>query len=278
MTSRSDTDAPRMLILGRVSPFRLLVCGIAIAFAALPALAQGVESVLTIRSGSSVESVRLGIHPSASNGLDPSLGEFERPPLPPLGILDVRLTGPDLGEGTLKDLRPGVPGFVGRHEHRLRFQPGPTGLPVTLDWSVPPGVRLELADLFGGIIVKQTVTGQGSLVLNNQFVDRLAIGAVYDGTAVNVDPPPVRQQPALEVWPNPASGLLFVRRWSNNACDSRYTLWSVTGIAVRQGVLTAGRALSVDASGLASGTYLLAVAPVSPCLGETLTAQLRVVR
>jgi hypothetical protein len=83
--------------------------------------------------------VWFGVHPQATNCIDSTLGEIEMPPVPYIGIFDVRLLEPRAdslscyGGGIMTDLRP----FFSTSQadtYFVRFQPGTIGAPMTFTW------------------------------------------------------------------------------------------------------------------------------------------------
>jgi len=93
-----------------------------------------------------IDTLRFGLDPAGTYGIDAGLGEFEYPPFPPASVFESRFvnipgnpTGaPDgLGEGVKTDIR----GYRNANQidtFRIKFQPGDGGFPVTISW--PPGI------------------------------------------------------------------------------------------------------------------------------------------
>ncbi|MBI1803711.1 MAG: T9SS type A sorting domain-containing protein [Ignavibacteriae bacterium] len=88
-----------------------------------------------------------GLDENATDSIDGSLGEIQRPPLPPVPSFDVRWINPPgsskLGKGVVLDLRDFVT-HVQVDTYQVRFQPGPAGYPMTLAWS-----RVLVHDYYG---------------------------------------------------------------------------------------------------------------------------------
>jgi len=102
-----------------------------------------------------------GLDLTATNGIDPSLGESDLPPPPPGNAFDARWwIPPFLGAlSSFRDYRaPGNPPsfpFTGEIQYSTKFQT--TDYPVTISWNLPPTIASTsvIQDLFGGIIVNK---------------------------------------------------------------------------------------------------------------------------
>ncbi len=121
-------------------------------------------------SGVSKE-LHVGLHPDATEGVDNLLGEEELPPFPVSGVFEARLVGQHinmagLGEGTYTDYRKGDANFDGQTIHEIRFQPS-IGQKATLNWQFPAHVTGLLEDMLGGIVVKHSLSGNGSVTITN---------------------------------------------------------------------------------------------------------------
>ncbi|MGA9115402.1 MAG: hypothetical protein WB626_01345 [Bacteroidota bacterium] len=89
------------------------------------------------------DTIWFGQAEEATEGADGFLGETEFPPIPPLGLFDVRFvnrpgreqedTPRGLGQGTRADYRH--PGGAGADTHAVHFQPGPGGFPALFRWN-----------------------------------------------------------------------------------------------------------------------------------------------
>jgi len=118
-------------------------------------------------NGAGRDTVWFGYDETGTYGLNTPLCEIELPPAPPSGVFDVRwvnIPGLDgletpagLGQGFTEDYRL----YVGPAEvdtHKVKFQPGEGGFPMTFTWSINNILAVcdsaVLQDEFGGIIVK----------------------------------------------------------------------------------------------------------------------------
>jgi len=96
----------------------------------------------------------VGLDPSASDGLDATLGETFAPPLPPSGAYDVRFTLPSSSTQTFKDIRNGdnTAASIGNRAHTVNYQLGTSSTGLQISWSLPFGVGLNIKDPLGGIL------------------------------------------------------------------------------------------------------------------------------
>jgi len=130
--------------------------------------------------------LHFGLHPSATDTLDKSLGEQELPPFPPGEILEARFIGdeislPELGLGTYVDYRQGNSDFKGIKTHELKFQMG-SGNEIIFKWDLPNGITGVMQDFITGEIVKKTMAGRDSLVLSKPvYLDKLKMIINYGG-------------------------------------------------------------------------------------------------
>ena len=144
-----------------------------------------VEVSLTVSDGvTGVQQLYFGLAPTASDGIDASLGEVELPPLPPNGVFDARLVGDDIGidigQGLLRDCRLGNASTVGQKMHELRYQVG-TGTAITITWAFPAGVDARLQDIGGGSLIDVAMSGSGSYTVTNPgFISKLKMIVQYD--------------------------------------------------------------------------------------------------
>lgn len=124
---------------------------------------------VVITDGFSVDTLKFGLHPDATDGIDQSLGEAELPPMPPTGVFDARFIGDGIGipigQGVKKDLRQGTFGVNTIKPHRIRYQMGGSGIAITLRWNFPTGVSVHLFDAINGTIVSTFMEDTGSYVI-----------------------------------------------------------------------------------------------------------------
>jgi hypothetical protein len=178
-----------------------------ITYSGSGASGPAVDLPLIVSDGvSGQRSLRLGLDPSATPGIDPHLGEAELPPFPPAGVLEARFVGdgigiPELGLGSYRDYRPGSADFQGTVVHRLRFQRG-DGAAITLSWNWPSGVTGRLQDIITGNLIDVSMSGSGSYtVANPDGFNTLDLTVTYAGNEAPVFvSQPVTQAMAFEAY------------------------------------------------------------------------------
>jgi len=130
-----------------------------------------IDFTLTLTdSAGGFQVLHFGLDPAASDTLDPQLGESELPPSPPLGVFDARFIGSDigieLGQGTVRDYRPGNGTLSVTTTHEVFYQVG-SGAAVTLSVDLPPEVSCRFQDFITGAIIDTTLTGSAAYTVGN---------------------------------------------------------------------------------------------------------------
>jgi len=144
----------------------------ALVFTIIEVTSAEVDIPITVTDNAGgTQMLSFGLDPSATDGIDVTLDEAELPPFPPSGVFDARFVGddislPQLGQGTYKDYRAGDASFNGAKTHEIKFQPG-NGTTITINWQLPNDVSGLLQDLFGGVLVNQSMSGDGNYTLTN---------------------------------------------------------------------------------------------------------------
>ena len=151
--------------------------------------AQERDLAFTATDGASSTALRAGLDPSATDGIDPSLGEQEQPPRPPSGVFEARFSLAALGQGAYVDYRQGGNDFEGSVAHPIVWQLG-TGTSFTLTHDLPEGVTAVLSDPFGGGIFSVAMSGEGEAALTAQqsLVGQGTLTITYTATAANSAP------------------------------------------------------------------------------------------
>ncbi|MEJ5262190.1 MAG: choice-of-anchor D domain-containing protein [Ignavibacterium sp.] len=116
--------------------------------------------------------IRIGLDLSATNGIDPSLGESDLPPFPPAGAFEARFDlTPYAGSAlsSYQDYRPaGSFPFSGTVEHRIIWQLGDGATGFYIGYNLPPEASILIKDELGGIIFNSgTLTGSGTFTINS---------------------------------------------------------------------------------------------------------------
>ncbi len=140
---------------------------------------------ITLRdSGGELDSLEYGTGVSATDGIDPAFGEYELPPLPPTGVMDVRwqIAGT---LGTERDIRDTLGGAHQQIIYTGKLQAG-EGYPFVLKWNhldLPAGT-FTLRDGPAGAFFLVNMKLQDSLVITDDQIPQFQI--VYDaGNAVS---------------------------------------------------------------------------------------------
>jgi hypothetical protein len=108
----------------------------------------------------------VGLDLTATNGIDPSLGESDLPPFPPSGVFEVRFDlAPYAGSAlsTYWDFRnaPAFP-FTGVVEHTLIWQYSTGASSLDIGYDVPAEATMTITDNLGGIVFNSgPLTGTG---------------------------------------------------------------------------------------------------------------------
>lgn len=135
-------------------------------------LAQDIDreaSVIVSTDAGNEDTLYVGIDSSATNLIDPELGEQELPPPPPgfdARLLDDEVAGEGFGEGLGRDYRFGTAGYDSTKSHQIAYQATDEATEVTIRWSLPSdstGGTIE--DKFGGDIYQADLTQQDSIVV-----------------------------------------------------------------------------------------------------------------
>jgi len=124
------------------------------------------------------DSLEFGSGAGATDGIDPSFGEYELPPLPPTGVFDVRwrITGK---QGAKRDIRDTLGGSQTQVIYRGMMQPGEAGHPFLLKWKpleLPAGTFI-LRDEVGGTAFVVNMKQQDSVLVTDP--DIAAFRIVY---------------------------------------------------------------------------------------------------
>ena len=119
----------------------------------------------------------VGLDLTATNCIDPHLGEWNIPPIPPPGIFVIRFDLAPYGCGpvsTYKDYRP--PGnppafpFTGMVEHTLWFQTSSPSLPIDITYNLPYGTLMTITDQIGGSFLNLgPFVGQGTATIPGTY-------------------------------------------------------------------------------------------------------------
>ncbi len=104
-----------------------------------------VDILLSSSDGTNVIDMAVGLDLTATNGIDPTLGESDLPPFPPAGVFECRFDlQPYAGSplSTYFDYRnaPIFP-YTGTVQHTLWFQTSAPSLPIDINYDLPTGAE-----------------------------------------------------------------------------------------------------------------------------------------
>jgi endonuclease/exonuclease/phosphatase family metal-dependent hydrolase len=122
-------------------------------------------------NGGESDSLEFGTGVGATDGIDALFGEYEQPPVPPIGVLDVRwrITGT---QGAKRDMRDTLGGTRVQVIYTGQIQAGAGGYPFVLRWNhleLPAGTFM-LRDGTGGIVFTVNMKQQDSLLITDSDV------------------------------------------------------------------------------------------------------------
>ncbi len=214
------------------------------------------------------QELRFGLAASATNGLDRDLGENELPPFPPTGVFEARFIGNDigvseLGLGSYQDYRTGDSGFEGTITHELKYQVGASGSQIEISWDFPEGVTAIMEDFVGGVVVNETMSDSGGVVLTNLAVDKLKMTVTYAKMATsveNLDTPTTVDFQLFQNYPNPFNPTTQITYLLSKDTRVRVSVYNLLGQEVARLVdqfQKAGRhSVMFRPNDLSSGVYL----------------------
>jgi len=137
-----------------------------------------VDIPLIVTDGISTFQMAVGLDLTATNGIDPQLGESNLPPIPPGDVLIVFDLLPYTGQplSTYKDYRsPGNPPafpFTGVIEHTLWWTNGPLGPTLEITYNIPSGAWMTITDIIGGALLNLgPFCGQGVVTIPDIYTD-----------------------------------------------------------------------------------------------------------
>jgi hypothetical protein len=213
------------------------------------------------------DTLYFGIDPSATDGIDSALGEYQLPPVPPVGIFDCRFIGSDIapplqfGEGLNSDYRQGNASFTGSKIHEIKFQRG-AGSSITIFWQLSNGVTGRIYDLFGGILVNDSIFGNGNINITNNGINKLFLRVNYAAGSIgikNITGFIPEKFILYQNYPNPFNPVTNIRFGIAEASNVKLTIYDILGniiaIPVNQQLKPGIFEIRWDASGSPNGVY-----------------------
>ena len=133
-----------------------------------------VDIPLSATDGTETYELAIGLDLTATNCIDPQLGESDINWGPPTNFFkftfDLSPYGCPTGTNSLKDYRaPGNPPafpFTGLVEHTLWWQTSAPALPIDINYNLPPGALMRIIDQIGGTYLNLgPFSGQGTATI-----------------------------------------------------------------------------------------------------------------
>ncbi len=132
-------------------------------------------------AGTGVDSLKFGMSPYGTPGLDTCLGEEFVPPPPPTGVFDCRFILPS-NDAVKTDIRKDTSLNM---SWRMTFQPSTAGYPLTFNWNpstLPATGTFFLKDEITGTLVNVNMRNQNSYTLTLTGLTSLKIDYIYNQT------------------------------------------------------------------------------------------------
>ena len=150
-----------------ISSLVLLFVSIAFGQAFIDIPFSGTDGTTTIP-------LAVGLDQTATDCIDPALGESDLPPFPPAGVFEIRFDLAPYGCPTLstaKDYRPvaAFP-FTGTKQHTLWWQTSAAGLAIQFQYTLPTGASMTITDQIGGGFLNiGPFTGSGTATIPGSY-------------------------------------------------------------------------------------------------------------
>ncbi len=144
--------------------------------------ASWLTSLIVFETSGGWDTLKFGVHPEATHGIDIQLGEYELPPAIP-DFFDVRWISPPrrqgiLGEGVRLNYLP-FNSFTQIDTYRVRLQIGIGTYPITAKWNKDFIFNIcdsmKMRDEIGGYTVNLRMDLQSSVIINNENIKTLLI-------------------------------------------------------------------------------------------------------
>ena len=134
-----------------------------------------VDIPFSTTDGTTTIALAVGLDGTATNCIDPSLGESDLPPFPPSGVYDIRFDLAPYGCPTLStffDYRNAVFPFTGQIQHTLWWQVSTPGFSIMLTYNLPTGASMTITDQIGGSFLNiGPFTGSGTATIPGSYTN-----------------------------------------------------------------------------------------------------------
>lgn len=249
---------------------KIFLITISILFFSNITFGQEINIPVLVSDGITSDTLKFGLDPIATNGIDEILSEYELPPLPPAGIFEARFTGNSLtppvpiGNGLKKDYREGNTGFTGQKKHRIRYQTGSGSTILIRFYDLPSGTSIRIQDVITGSLIDTTINGPGSyLILNPLGFSSLYLTVNYTFTTAIENENARNEIPEaitlIQNYPNPFNPVTTIGYYLRNNGYVRLIIYNSSGEQVRilkDSYQTIGyNEVIFNAENLASGIY-----------------------
>jgi hypothetical protein len=222
-----------------------------------------IHSALYFSDGrNTVRTLRFGVDPLATDGIDLIFGESLVPPFPPAGILEAQFFLPTGGfngtEAVYWDFRNGTIPMNGTREHRIKYQKG-AGDSVIISWNLPPSMQATLQDIVTGNLFNMQLTGSGSFIMYPVLYNTLKFFVQYNNTTDVGDNKSPAKHELFGNYPNPFNPLTSIRYSLSKREHVQLNIFDLQGKGISELVnkeqLPGTYEVSFNAQELVSGIY-----------------------
>ncbi|MBW1888130.1 MAG: choice-of-anchor D domain-containing protein, partial [Deltaproteobacteria bacterium] len=146
----------------------------------IPSLVVDLDNPMFGTDGTTTTELAVGLDATATNGIDPALGESNLPPFPPAGIFHIRFDLQPYTGSTLSSWKDYLFAadpltFVGQVEHTLWWQTSSPGLDVELQYNLHPNATMTITDQIGGSLLNiGPFNGSGTAVIPGSYTSVFA--------------------------------------------------------------------------------------------------------
>jgi hypothetical protein len=217
------------------------------------------------------KTLHFGLDQTASDSLDPDLGESDLPPFPPIGAFDARFILPNNNfNGSLSSWRdyryaPAFP-YSGSMEHRLKYQSAQGATVFYFSWNFPPEVTGLLQDVINGTFVNEQLSGSGVYELTDFIIlNQLKLIITYNNIVTKVENhQTLPQEFRLEQnYPNPFNPSTIINYSVPEITFINLTIYNLLGekivTLINKTILPGYYQVEFNATNLPSGVYIATI-------------------
>ena len=150
------------------------VLSLVVLFCTLGFGQAAVDIALSGTDGTTTIPLAVGLDLTATECIDPALGESDLPPFPPAGVFEIRFDLNPYGCPNLStyfDYRnaPAFP-YTGTVQHTLWWQTSAAALPIDITYNLPAGAEMSITDQIGGTFLNiGPFTGTGTATIPGSY-------------------------------------------------------------------------------------------------------------